>query len=264
MAGDTHGNSQHMQNVFAHACRVEAEIVFQLGDFGYGWGFSQRKGTGEKYDTFTDNVAKFVKRTGGIATREIPCYWLPGNHENYDALDALVDTLDAQPDGTYEIEPSVFYVPRGTVLTLDGVRFLCCGGATSVDKKMRIPFVSWWEQEAITDEDVATCADAGTADVLLSHDFPWECNIVDRHLDDFWGVEAQINTEASRKRISQIAVNAGVRRIFHGHLHIKYNESIELNGQSVLVSGLDCDGNSMNSSTMLVDTEWPSVRGSVS
>lgn len=255
MAGDTHGNSSHTMNVFAHACRVDAEMVFQLGDFGYGWAFSQRKGTGDRYDTFTGHVAKFAKRA------DMPCYWIPGNHENYDALEELIGGLTAEKDGTYQIEPSVFYVPRGTVLTFDDVRFLCCGGATSVDKKMRTNYVSWWQQEAITDEDVRTCAKAGQCDVLLSHDFPWECNIVNHHLDSFWGEEAQIGTEASRKKISQIAVAAGVRRIIHGHLHIKYNESIEMNGRSVLVSGLDCDGNPMDSSTMLIDTQWPSIRG---
>lgn len=255
LAGDSHGNSPHMMNVFAHACRQDAEMVIQLGDFGYGWGFSQRKGTGEKYDTFTSHVAKFA------AMAEMPCYWIPGNHENYDALYKLVDSLAPAPDGTYEIEPDVFYVPRGLVLTFDGVRFLCCGGACSVDKKMRTNHVSWWSQEAITEDDVDICAAAGQCDVLLSHDFPWECNVVDRHLSPVWGDEAQANTMESRKKISRIAVAAGVRRIVHGHLHKKYNETIEMNGRSVLVSGLNCDNTSMSESTLLVDTEWFSIRG---
>jgi predicted phosphodiesterase len=249
LAGDTHGNSSHTMGVFAHARRLEADAVFQLGDFGFGWRFGQRKGSGEQFCVFTDHVSNFA------ATTDIPCYWIGGNHENYDRLEELLDGLEPQPDGTYKVASRVFYVPRGTELEFGGKSFLCCGGGTSIDKKMRTPYVSWWPQEAITDDDVWECAERGQCDVLLSHDFPWECEVIDRHLDPFWGVEAQEQVMASRNRISAIAGAAAVRNIFHGHLHVRYDEDITIQGRPVHVTGLDCDGTAMKLSTLLLDTD---------
>lgn len=247
----------HMQNVMAHACRVEADIVFQLGDFGYGWSRPQRKGTGEHYCLFSEQVAKFVKKTENVATGGvIPVYWLGGNHENYDFLEReLANGKRLHRNGTWEVAPNVFYVPRGVILTFGSVRFLCCGGGTSIDRNSRVEGESWWPQEAITDDDVVACQRAGEADVLLSHDFPWECEVIDRHLDPWWGEWAQQQVIASRQRISGIAYNANVSRVYHGHLHIRYDEVINLNGKRVRVSGLDCDNTAMSRSTLLIDTE---------
>lgn len=249
LAGDTHGNFNHTQAVFAHACRQNADFIFQLGDFGFGWGLSQRKVTGEPYDVFTAWVSKLTEKA------ECPFYWLPGNHENYDFLYQTTGEMASEEDGTFQIEPGVFYVPRGLVLEWGGKRFLCCGGAASVDKKMRVPHRSWWPQELITAEDLKNCHEAGKADILLSHDFPWEVNVVDRHLDPFWGEEAQLNTRTNRMLISNIASWAGIRRVYHGHLHRFYRETIRLNDKPVIVTGLTCDGNPMSESTMLIDTE---------
>lgn len=263
LAGDWHGNSQHAQNVFAHAARVGADAIIQLGDFGYGWAFSQRKVTGEKYDTFTDHVSKFAERTG------VPCFWLPGNHENYDALEEVI--ASSRPkclDGTWEIADSVFYIPRGTLLEWGGVKFLCCGGAASVDKRARLDRMrhgdgdQWWAQEAITEGDVEKCKAQGRADVLLTHDFPIECEIIDRHLDPYWGEEAQQATIASRTKISGILANCDAKRLFHGHLHLYYSEMIwhphrflTRDMHQTHVTGLQRDGYSIRETTYLFDTE---------
>ena len=255
LAGDTHGNMYHMQNVMAHACRVEADMVFQLGDFGYGWHFANRR------DAFCQGVSKLVQQTGNIATgnREIDVYWLDGNHENHTSLRIVCKEMEDEEDGTYMLEPGVFYVPRGTLLEWDGIRFLVVGGATSVDRDHRKPGASWWPEERLTDEEVEFAC-AADADVLLSHDFPWECNIVDRHLSPYWGERAQRDTMASRQQISRIVRETGVRRVYHGHLHVRYDEDIQVdNGidgtHTVHVTGLDCDNNPMDLSTLLIDTE---------
>lgn len=264
LAADWHGNSQHAQNVFAHAARVGAAAILQLGDFGFGWGSLQRKGTGERYDLFTDNISKFAERTG------IPCYWIDGNHENFDALEErLINGAVLRMDGTWEIADNVFYIRRGTLLNWDGVKFLCCGGASSVDKQWRLDKMKhpkshaiWWPQENITEADVEKCKAQGKADVLLTHDFPIECKVVDRHLDPSWGEEAQQATIASRYKISGILANCEAKRIFHGHLHLYYSEMISYQHRRLTrdryrchVTGLQRDGYSMRESTFLFDTE---------
>lgn len=248
--GDSHGDATFMQAVFSHARRVGGDCVFQLGDFGYGWGWSMGKG-GVRYDTFTSHIAKFAHQS------EIPCYWLGGNHENYDAIDSWFVQHSPRDDGTYEFAPLVYYVPRGLQINFGTLSFLCCGGAVSIDRDMRHPGTSWWEQEAITEADVEKCAEAGQVDVLLAHDFPWECNVVDRHLDPYWGERAQRGTEQNRQMVSRILDACGATRMFHGHLHRRYDEVVETtSGTRVLVTGLDCNyATPLSKSIYLFDTE---------
>ena len=43
---------------------------------------------------------------------------------------------------------------RGEILNINGLSFFCMGGATSIDKAMKINRVSWWEEENITNSDI--------------------------------------------------------------------------------------------------------------
>jgi Icc-related predicted phosphoesterase len=257
LAGDWHGDVNHMRGVYAKACRVEADIIVQLGDFGYGWRRSQFKGTGGMVEcTFVEQVEKMVKETG------IPCYWLDGNHENFDFLyEVELPRRTPEPDGTYQLREGVFYMPRGTMMHWGGYRFLICGGATSLDRAEREPGYSWWWQEALTDEDVEKCKAQGRADFLLTHDFPIECTIRDRHLDPYWGPEAMHATMENRKRVSQVLAACKARAVIHGHLHRAYSEQIMPDGRTaVWVYGLDCNSmrghyTTMVDSTQLINTE---------
>ena len=252
LAGDFHGNVAHAERVFARA-HGEADAIVQLGDYGFGWDRENEK-------------CNFTAEIGAMAAAyAIPLYWIDGNHENFDFLEQTLAGLKPQEDGTYRLTDDpvgVFYIPRGTVLEWGGKRILCCGGAVSVDKRYRSNFVSWWWQEAITEDDVDKCADAGPADILLTHDFPWECNVVDRHLDPYWGEEANTNSSHNRMKVSTILDRCGAQQVFHGHLHIPYTEKIRSpywdqnfprSTRTVTVRGLDCDATSLVGSTHLLD-----------
>lgn len=252
-AGDTHGNLQHVRNVFAHACRVEADIIFQVGDYGWGWDRTQFSGTGGKIEChFTHKVAELAKDTG------IPFYWIDGNHENFDFLEAVIGDLFPASDGTYQLYPGVFYVPRGTVLTFDSVRFMCVGGACSVDRLDRVPGRSWWPQETLTDADVDKALKAGNADVLVSHDAPFESKIVDKHLNPYWGQQAVEDTYTNRHRLSMILNKCNASMVIHGHLHFHY---VAMNGRRT-IRGLNRDTMPMIESTWLFDTDvWHKRHG---
>ena len=247
--GDIHANKGHAKRVFEYAQEVEADLIIQVGDWGYAFSRTQYKGTGGKIECeFTHYVSELVKDFG------IPVKWLGGNHENYEFLQNTLDELTPETDGTYELYPGLFYIPRGTKLEYDGVRFLTCGGAVSVDKKTRINFVSWWKAEAITQKDIDKCAQAGKADVLLTHDLPLEVTVIDRHLDPYWGEEAARGTYQNRFAISEILKASGARLHLHGHLHHSYSEIIKI-PYPVKVIGLDMDGNPMHDCTYLYNTE---------
>ena len=67
--------------------------------------------------------------------------------------------------------------PGGSVLELEGKKYLCFGGAESPDREEREPGVNWWKQEMPSDEEYAACeqnleACGYQVDYVLTHDAP--------------------------------------------------------------------------------------------
>jgi len=78
VAGDFHGNINHATKIAAKARSLDADMVFQVGDFGFTWDGPERlRALNNVYQQF-----------------DMPLYWLDGNHENFDVLEAL----GARPD----------------------------------------------------------------------------------------------------------------------------------------------------------------------
>ena len=72
---------------------------------------------------------------------------------------------------------NVYHVCRGSVLELEGKKYLCFGGAESPDKEEREVHVNWWPQEMPSDEEYARCeaaleANGWQVDYVLTHDAP--------------------------------------------------------------------------------------------
>ena len=86
---------------------------------------------------------------------EIGCtiIFIDGNHENFHMLNQyqLVEYKGAL---MHQIDKHIFHVLRGEIMTLDGKTFLCIGGACSIDKMYRTPYLSWWPEEEITFHDI--------------------------------------------------------------------------------------------------------------
>jgi hypothetical protein len=50
-------------------------------------------------------------------------------------------------------EPFTAYLKRGRIYTIENKRFLVLGGALSIDKDMRRPGISWWENEYWSEDE---------------------------------------------------------------------------------------------------------------
>ena len=72
--------------------------------------------------------------------------FLDGNHENFDMLNAL-PVENFAGGRVHKIRRNVFHLMRGELFQLEGHSFFCFGGARSVDRDARIPYVSWWPEE---------------------------------------------------------------------------------------------------------------------
>lgn len=94
-------------------------------------------------------------------------YFIDGNHERFPSLNALEE--DENQMGY--ISEHIRHLKRGRVYNIQGKKILTIGGADSIDKFRRIEGLSWWKDEAITDEDVAR-VEPGYYDYVLTHCCP--------------------------------------------------------------------------------------------
>jgi Icc-related predicted phosphoesterase len=248
LAGDTHGDADHVKTLLEKARDTGAGVVFILGDFGI-W---------DHHDggVFTDAVSKLANRY------QIPVCFLPGNHDNYDLLFEWEASKPMTADGFLEIKPGLFYSPRGHRFTWGGVRFLSLGGAYSVDKKWRVMEdeshlhrainrrdrggvlgqkdryllatgqYQWWSQEEISEQEMRDAMKGGLVDVMLAHDKPRDA-VPDwnrKDLEECWSNQDRL----------QAVVDAVLPKLYvHGHLHYAY-ETV-LPRPETFVKGLDCD-----------------------
>lgn len=143
--GDIHGEFSALEKILDEIKKYpEITAVVQVGDFGF--------------------YPKLLNRMKEI-NPHIPVYAIDGNHEDFEMFDGLTDVT--------EIAPNIFFVPRGTVLEIDGRTIAFMGGAASVDKGIRLRRGMHWDtRENITEEQVATFRENTKdrkIDIMITH-----------------------------------------------------------------------------------------------
>ena len=139
LTGDTHGELDR----FRHGklrWLGKKDIVVVLGDFGFVWDGSKAE----------------QKRLDWLRKRPYTLLFLDGTHENYDLL-AQYPTVELFGGRVQALGGNLYHVCRGSVLELEGKRYLCFGGGESPDRDDREPGVNWWPQEMPSDEEYAAC-----------------------------------------------------------------------------------------------------------
>jgi predicted phosphodiesterase len=114
--------------------------VIHLGDFGI----------------YKANLHEYFIRKGKRFIR--PVYFIEGNHEDFQAFPRL----------TEKYRDFFTHLPRGTVQTLDGYRFLALGGAAYMDS------YNTQKGAIITDANINQCLSIprDAVDIILTHDCP--------------------------------------------------------------------------------------------
>lgn len=131
----------------------EKDVVIILGDCGIFW---RKDGSDAK--SFISYFERYYK---------FNLYFIDGNHERFPSLNALKE--DENQMGY--ISEHIRHLKRSRVYNIQGKKILTIGGADSIDKLRRIEGLSWWKDEAITDEDVAR-VEPGYYDYVLTHCCP--------------------------------------------------------------------------------------------
>jgi hypothetical protein len=152
--GDVHGEFGRVSSLVNSCGNTPPKILLQCGDFGY---FPRIDVERKKHKV------KYPK------LKEAKLYFCDGNHENHWSLKELTNN---------EIFPNVFYMKRGSTLTLpDGRVVLFMGGAYSIDKKLRTMGYDWFPEEVISQKDVESIHGNMKVDIVISHTCPFAFDV---------------------------------------------------------------------------------------
>jgi predicted phosphodiesterase len=152
LTGDTHGDIDYNKISFKnwHESRnlTKDDYLIILGDFGYYW------------DLDTHNYLRnFYKE------RPYTILWLDGNHENFDMIRQLPEK-EMFGGIVQDCGDDIYHLMRGEIYSIDNQKILTIGGAASIDKNRRMPYVSWWPDELLSTKD-----EKNALDNLEKHDF---------------------------------------------------------------------------------------------
>lgn len=210
-AGDWHGVTMATRRVITSAKEQGATHILHTGDFGI-W---NTQGT----QLFLKDINLRLVHNNQIL------YLVDGNHEEFPHL-YDEKQFPIQPDGTRRIRSNIFHLPRGFRWTWDDVSFLALGGAYSIDRNFRQLNSSYWEEETISDEDVARAIQGGTADILISHDSPADSPnpVTDDPLSQhnamrFFGMTHLNASNEHRLQLQKVTDIVDPVIIAHGHYH---------------------------------------------
>ncbi len=159
ITGDTHGEVERFKEEPLRRLK-KGDTLFILGDFGFVWDGSREENA----------------RLEWLRSRQYTILFLDGTHENYDLL-AKYPTEEKFGGRVQPLGGNLYHVCRGSILEVEGCRYLCFGGGESRDIEDREQGVNWWKAEMPTVEEYAYCEEnvaacAGNVDYVLTHDAP--------------------------------------------------------------------------------------------
>lgn len=201
LKGDTHGDFTDILS-FIHTYDLGyGDWIIILGDAGLFWR-KDRKDANHFIDLYEKEY-------------EVNLMFIDGNHENFDILKQI--PLDNK--GIGYISDHISYLSRGCVFELCGKKFLCMGGADSVDRFRRIKHLSWWEDEKITEEDIAKVDKTQYYDYVLTHAAPQ--SVVDQNK---WKLCTLLIAEdlidhSSEQRLEEMFEGLQYGHHYFGHYH---------------------------------------------
>lgn len=91
-------------------------------------------------------------------------YFIDGNHDHFPSFYRFEEVT--------EIEENLFYVPRGTVLNIDGLDIGFLGGAESLDRNLRTEGFDWWREESVKYREIMRFNEYDNMDLMVSHTPP--------------------------------------------------------------------------------------------
>lgn len=193
--GDVHG---YFDKLNALLRKLDyPEYILCCGDFGY-WPLGNR----------------FLH---SIYTGKSKIYFCDGNHENHNQLRRLENIHGWEKP--IEVSDNIFFMPRGSILNINGKKMLFMGGAESIDKHLRREGWDWFKEESITTAQVNRLREE-------------KINIVISHAAPRFVLNSMENKELQKTRNKTPILLEYVYNLYkpkywyYGHYHTSYREKI--------------------------------------
>ena len=85
-------------------------------------------------------------------SRKYTVLFCEGNHSNHIWLNTF-PIIDWHNGKVHQIADNIFHLMRGEIYNINDYKFLSIGGALSIDKVYRTPYIDWWPEEEINYEE---------------------------------------------------------------------------------------------------------------
>jgi hypothetical protein len=203
ITGDTHGSFDRLLSLDL----TSNDTLIILGDFG------------GIYDNFTQDVP-YDPSVKQLLEKPWTTLFIDGNHENFVRLNAL-PSAEKYGDEVGVVSDNLFHLKRGRLYTIEGKTFFTFGGAYSIDKNYRVPYVSWWPEELPSEADYHAALNKlietnYKMDYVLTHTAPYTVIKQLFGTDDIYGTD-----ERPLNRFLDLIYNSGrYIKWYCGHLHI--------------------------------------------
>lgn len=141
LSSDTHGDIDINKLSASHWPEgknlTEDDVVIICGDFGLVW---------DPPNNISGTERAWTK---WLNSKPWTTLFVDGNHENFSRLYSypIIKKYGGQ---VHKVSDKIFHLMRGEYYNIQSKTFWVMGGATSVDKWARQPYISWWEEEMPT------------------------------------------------------------------------------------------------------------------
>lgn len=205
--GDIHGSWRGL-NAALDTIKTDVDEIIQVGDFGYWPG----------------NIHNLEKSNGFSR----PIRFIDGNHEHFEFLKAATSKkADSTKPEPIELPGNIIYMPRGSTLTWDGIKFGFLGGGWSIDYKMRSPGHDWFPKYEVALQEEADLIPKDV-DFMVTHDCPIKAmkamNLPDPRI---FGVTEEEIDHTSQNRMQSVLERIKPTWWVHGHYHLQYDTELE-------------------------------------
>ncbi len=203
VTGDTHGRPDRFDVLETRQgadAWGEDDVLIVCGDFGY---------------LFANDAAEhaFLDR---LAEKPYTVCFCDGNHENFAALNALPKER-MWGGNVHKLRKNVIHLMRGQVYRICGRSFFVMGGAYSIDRYMRLPGESYWDEELPSGEEyreaIGNLRECGSrVDYIVTHTAP-------REVIRLMGFYPTVHDMELSGFFDWIAGETAFERWFFGHWH---------------------------------------------
>ena len=180
-----------------------SDVIAVTGDFGYWWNSSKSDHYWRKW----------------LAQKKYTIVFVDGNHENFPMMERSEQVVKFG-NTCNQLLDNVFWLRRGKVYEINGVKCFAFGGAMSTDKAHRTTYIDWWPEEQPSHAEFYAAEEEldkhnWDVDIVITHTAPLK---IARELYVFRaGNEEQDPTE---HMFSSFYERLKFKKWYFGHFHV--------------------------------------------